>query len=63
MWMRNRLTQKVSQMHTGVRLGNMAFHGTMLMLLWSVMPLMVPAVYSQPKEPVPDRRQHPTRHR
>lgn len=53
MWMSNRLMQKVSQMHTVVRLGNMAFHRTMLVLLWSVMPLMVPAVYSQPKEPVP----------
>ena len=33
MWMWNRLMQKVSQMHTGVRLGKMALYGTMLMLL------------------------------
>ena len=31
MW--NMLMHKVSQMHNGVR---MAFHGTMLMLVWSV---------------------------
>ena len=53
MWMRNRLMQKVSQMHTVVRFGKMAFHGTLLMVAWSVMPLMLPTAYSQPKEPVP----------
>ena len=51
MW--NRLRQKVSQMHIGVRLGEMALHVTMLMLLWSVVPLILPPAYSQPKEPVP----------
>ena len=53
MWMWNRLRQKVSLMHNGVRLGKLAFHGTMLMLLWSVMPLILPSAYSQPQEPVP----------
>ncbi len=53
MWMWNRLRQKVSLMHNGVRLGKLAFHGTMLMLLWSVVPLILPSAYSQPQEPVP----------
>ena len=49
----DRLMQEVSQMSNGVRLGKMAFHGTMLMLLWSYMPMMVPVAHSQPQEPVP----------
>ena len=40
-------------MNDASRLGKMAFHGTMLMLVWSFMPMMLPAAYSQPKEPVP----------
>jgi len=51
MWMWNRLMQKVSQMHTGVRLGKMALYGTMLMLYWSGVPLILPAAYSQPQGP------------
>ena len=50
----NILMQKVSRMHTVVRLGTVAFHRTMLiMLLWSVVPVMLPAVYSQTTEPLP----------
>ena len=48
MW--NMLMQEVLQMNTGVR---MAVHGTMLMLVWSFMPMLLPAAYSQPTEPVP----------
>ena len=40
-------------MNDASRLGKMAFHGTMLMLVWSFMPMMLPDAYSQPKEPVP----------
>lgn len=53
MWMWNRLMQKVSQMHNGVRSAKMGFHVTMLMLFWSGVPLILPSAYSQPKEPVP----------
>ena len=49
MWMWNRLRQKVSPMHNGVRLGEMAFHGTMLMLLWSVVPLILPSPIRSPR--------------
>ena len=48
MW--NMLMQEVLQMNTGVR---MAVHGTMLLLVWSFMPMLLPAAYSQPTEPVP----------
>ena len=40
-------------MNDASRLGKMAFHGSMLMLVWSFMPMMLPAAYSQPTEPVP----------
>ncbi len=40
-------------MNDALRLGKTGFHGTMLMLVWSFMPMMLPAAYSQPKEPVP----------
>ncbi len=42
--------QEVLQRSSGVR---MAFHGTLLMAVWSVMPVMLSAAYAQPKEPVP----------
>ena len=51
MW--NMLMRKVLPMNNGVR---MAFHGTMLLLVWSVMPMLLPAAYSQPMEPVPWNR-------
>ena len=40
-------------MNDALRLGKMVFYGTMLLLTWSFMPMMLPPAYSQPKEPVP----------
>ena len=37
-------------MNDGLRLGKMAFHGTMLML-WSLMPTVLPVAYSEPPPP------------
>ncbi len=42
--------QEVSQQNNGARL---AFLGIMLMLVWNLMPMMLPAAYAQPKEPAP----------
>ena len=49
----NMLMQEGLTMNDASRLGKMAFHGTMLMVVWSFMPMMLPAAYSQPTEPVP----------
>ena len=40
-------------MSDALRFGKMVSYGTMLLLTWSFMPMMLPPAYSQPKEPVP----------
>ena len=40
-------------MNDALRFGKMVSYGTMLLLTWSFMPMMLPPAYSQPKEPVP----------
>ena len=40
-------------MNDALRFGKMVSYGTMLLLIWSFMPMILPAAYSQPKEPVP----------
>ena len=40
-------------MNDALRLARMVFHGTMLLLVWSFMPMLLPPAHSQLTEPVP----------